>query len=65
MNNHLTYKEALTELKLIVEKIETAEPDVDEMSEMVKRATELIIYCKEKLTNTEADLTEAMKKLEE
>lgn len=65
MDNQPTYKEALAELKSIVEKIESAEPDVDEMSEMVKRATELITYCKEKLTNTEAELSEAMKKLED
>lgn len=65
MDNQLTYKEALAELRAIIEKIESAEPDVDEMSEMVKRATELILYCKEKLSCTETELAEAMKKLEE
>ncbi len=60
-----TYTEALEELRNIVEKIESAEVDVDEITKMVQRATDLILYCKEKLTHTEAQLTEAMKKLEE
>lgn len=61
----LSYAEALEELKFIVEKIESAEVNVDEMAAMVQRATSLILYCKEKLTHTEAQLSEAMKKLEE
>lgn len=61
----LSYAEALEELKSIVEKIESAEVNVDEMASMVQRATDLILYCKEKLTHTEVQLTEAMKKLEE
>lgn len=61
----MSYKDALSELKEIIETIEAAEPDVDDMSRMVKRATELILFCKEKLTKTEAELSEAMKKLEE
>ena len=48
-----------------MEKIESAELDVDEITKMVQRATDLILYCKERLTHTEAQLTEAMKKLEE
>jgi len=61
----LTYSQALEELKGIVEKIESNDPDVDEMNTMIKRATELILYCKQRLTSTEAELAEAMKKLEE
>ncbi|CAD5276361.1 Exodeoxyribonuclease 7 small subunit [Imperialibacter sp. EC-SDR9] len=64
-NIKLSYSEALEELKGIVEKIESAELDVDEITKMVQRATDLILYCKERLTHTEAQLTEAMKKLEE
>ena len=64
-NINLSYSEALEELKGIVEKIESAELDVDEITKMVQRATDLILYCKERRTHTEAQLTEAMKKLEE
>lgn len=60
-----TYSQALEELKDIVAKIESNDPDVDEMNTMIRRATELILYCKQKLTGTEAELAEAMKKLEE
>jgi len=61
----LTYSQALEELRGIVEKIESNDPDVDEMNTMIKRATELILFCKQKLTSTEVELAEAMKKLEE
>lgn len=64
-NSELTYSEALGELKELIAKIEKDDPDVDDMSKMVKRATELILFCREKLVNTEEQLAEAMKKLEE
>ncbi len=51
-----SYSEALKELEALIDKIENGESDVDELSDMVKKATELIKRCKEKLRNTEADL---------
>jgi exodeoxyribonuclease VII small subunit len=43
-------------LEEIVRAIESGELDVDKLTEKVKRAGELIAFCKEKLTKTDEDL---------
>ena len=40
----------------IVSAIESGELDVDALTEKVKRASELIAFCKEKLTKTDKEL---------
>ncbi len=52
----INYKKALEEIEIIVQKIENEEPDVDELSTMVKRAAELIKQCKTKLKTTGEEL---------
>jgi len=59
------YKKALEEIEQIVYKIENEEPDIDELSEMVKRAAELIKQCKNKLKNTSSELEDIIEKLDE
>lgn len=59
------YKKALEEIEVIVQKIENEEPDVDELSTMVKRAAELIKQCKTKLKDTGEDLEDIIQDLEE
>ena len=59
------YKEAFEELQEIVLEIEQGEISVDELSEKVKRAAILIKICKAKLTNTEQDVAEILKELEQ
>ncbi|MFP4692125.1 MAG: exodeoxyribonuclease VII small subunit, partial [Bacteroidales bacterium] len=49
MTDKPTYTEAFRELQDIVTDIEEGQIDVDVLSEKVKRATELIRICKEKL----------------
>lgn len=51
-----TYIEAKKELEAIVAAIESGELDVDALTEKVKRASELIAFCKEKLTKTDKEL---------
>ncbi|MEA4916644.1 hypothetical protein SDC9_164151 [bioreactor metagenome] len=51
-----TYIEAKKELEAIVAAIELGELDVDALTEKVKRASELIAFCKEKLTKTDKEL---------
>lgn len=60
-----SYKKSLEEIEKIVEKIESDEPDVDEMSEMVKKAAMLIKQCKEKLRNTGEDLEKILGEFDE
>lgn len=58
------YQQAFEELKTIVAEIEQGEISVDQLSEKVKRATQLIKICKAKLTATEEDVNKILKELE-
>jgi exodeoxyribonuclease VII small subunit len=58
------YTEAFEELNQIVSDIEQGEISVDELSQKVKRAAELIKVCKKKLTTTEEDVSTILKELE-
>ena len=64
MNKGIKYTDAFDELKEIVSDIEDGEISVDELSIKVKRASELIKLCKEKLTSTEEDVNQILKELE-
>ena len=52
----IKYEAALAELQTIVNKMENDELDIDQMSEQLKRAQDLIKLCKEKLTKAEEDI---------
>jgi len=52
----MTYEEAITELQNIVDGLENETIGMDELSEKMKRAKELILYCKGKLHKTKEDL---------
>ena len=65
MSNELNYTEAFDELQNIVSEIEDGEISVDELSIKVKRASELIKICKNKLTSTEENVNQILKELEE
>ncbi len=64
MKEGIKYTEAYSELEEIVGEIENGEISVDELSEKVKRAAQLIKICKEKLTSTEEDVSKILKDLE-
>ena len=59
-----SYKEALKEIETIVEKIENEEADIDELSQMVKRALNLLDSCKKKLKSTEDELNDSLEKFQ-
>jgi len=56
MENKLTYDEAFKELEAIKNEILNETISVDVLSEKVKRASELIAYCQEKLRATETEV---------
>jgi exodeoxyribonuclease VII small subunit len=60
----LTYKEAITEIEKILQQIENDEPDVDQLSEKVKRLSFLVAWCREKLHNTEDEIEKILKDIE-
>jgi exodeoxyribonuclease VII small subunit len=64
MSEQPTYTAAFEELQRIVSEIESGEISVDELSEKVKRASQLIRICKAKLTSTEEDIDKILKDLE-
>ncbi|MCB9246217.1 MAG: exodeoxyribonuclease VII small subunit [Flavobacteriales bacterium] len=58
------YTEAFNELQEIVRKIEEGQITVDELEVKVRRASELIRICKNKLTKTESDVQAIFKELQ-
>ena len=60
----MNYTEAKNELNLIVQSIESEELDIDTLTQKVKRATELIAFCKEKLTKTDNELQKLLDSIE-
>jgi exodeoxyribonuclease VII small subunit len=59
------YTQAFDELQKILEAMDQGEVDVDELSEKVKRAAELIEFCQKRLRDTELQVKRVMQKLEE
>ena len=56
MEEIIKYEEAFAELQALVQKMENDELDIDQMSEQLKRAQELIRLCKDKLTKTDEEI---------
>ena len=60
----ISFNEAIKELEIILEQIESGEPDVDELSGKVKRASELIKICRKKLKSTEEEIDKILEDME-
>ena len=56
MNENIKYEEALAQLETIVRKMENDELDIDQMSDQLRRAQQLIKLCKDKLTKTDEEI---------
>jgi exodeoxyribonuclease VII small subunit len=61
----MNYTQAVEELERIVQEIESGEISVDDLSEKVKRASELIRFCRKTLSSTEAEVETILKDLKE
>ena len=57
MNETMKYEEALAQLEGIVRKTESNELNIDEIAAQLKTAQQLIKFCKDKLSKTEAELS--------
>lgn len=60
----ITYQEAFNELQIILAQIENDELDVDELTKHVKRASELIKFCKNKLFETETEIEKIIEEMD-
>lgn len=54
------YSDSMNEVELIIAKIEKGDIAIDELTEHVKKAMELINECKKKLQSTENDIVKIM-----
>ena len=52
----ISYNQAMEEIEGIIEKLNNGELDIDTISQDVKRATELVVICKEKLKKSEDEI---------
>lgn len=59
----LTYREAVTELDAILNAMQRDDCDIDRLSAMTRRATELIAECRRRLTATDEELRSILDKL--
>ena len=57
----LSYSEAVAEIESILVRFDNEEFDVDTLAAQVKRATELIRLCREKLKKAENDVAAALR----
>jgi len=62
-NKEQTYSQALKELEKIVKEIESEEVDVDILAERIKRASQLITFCKGKLRTAEDEVKKVLSEM--
>ena len=63
-NDKLSYSSAIRELNEIVTEIESGEVDVDVLTAKVKRASELIKFCKDNLRETQQAVNKVLDGIE-
>ncbi|MFR9620150.1 MAG: exodeoxyribonuclease VII small subunit [Rikenellaceae bacterium] len=56
----ITYEQATEQIEEILAKFRNNEISIDELASEVKRATELITLCREKLTTAESELKKVL-----
>ena len=61
---NITYKEAITEVEDIIAEIKNEEPDIDELANKVKRVSELLNICKNKLNKAEKNVNDILEDID-
>lgn len=62
--NEMTYTEAVTELEQILAYMQGDKCDIDKLSALTRRATELLKECRTRLTATDEELRGILSQLE-
>jgi exodeoxyribonuclease VII small subunit len=65
MNKELKYTEAFEELQSIVNDMEDSKISVDELDSKIKRASELLKICKDKLFKTEENIQKILDEIKD
>lgn len=60
----LTYEKAERELEQILDDLRNDRIGIDALAEKVERASKLIVFCKERLANTEKKVENIIKELD-
>ncbi len=60
----ISYTKSIKELEEILERIENNDLDVDVLTQEIKKASELIKSCKEKLYKTDEEIKKILDKIE-
>ncbi len=60
----ISYSKAIEEIEIILEEMESEKIDIDSLSINIKRATELIALCKDKLKKADEEIEALMKNVE-
>ena len=60
MTDSMKYEEAMHELERIVARMENDELDIDSLADQQRRAQQLIMICKAKLTKADEELKEIL-----
>ncbi len=58
-----SYEQSMKELESIMQKLEKEEIDIDQLSENVKKASEIIVKCRDKLRTTENEIESIIEKI--
>lgn len=64
MEKNITYSAALEEVEKILEEIENDVVDIDILTEKVKKVSELLTFCKDKLRKTEEEVEKVLRSIE-
>ena len=59
----MNYNDSITELQTILSSLQNDELSIDELTETIKRSTELLESCNSKLKSTEKEVNLVIKKL--
>lgn len=59
-----TYSEAIKELETILDRIESGDLEVDVLTAEIKKASELIKFCKDKLYKTDEEIKKIFDEME-
>lgn len=63
MSSKISYTEAYKELQKIVSEMENSEINIDDLDVRIKRASELLKICKDKLYKTEKNVQEILEEI--
>lgn len=62
-DKEITYNAAITELEAIIQKMQSADCDIDNLSKYAARSIELLKLCRSKLTTTDEELKKCLQEL--